>query len=61
MFGHPGGMRTNGVCHCLDELRELYGMDREGLYWRVRRGLLRLRMRAERAEAALHDAEERAL
>lgn len=51
VFGHPGGMHTNGGCHCLDELRELYGADPDGLYARVRSALLRLRMRTERAEA----------
>lgn len=51
VFGHPAGsMHTNGGCKCLDELRELYGVDSDGLYARVRSGLLRLRMRLERAE-----------
>lgn len=47
VFGHPGGMHTNGGCHCLDELRDLYGPD--GLYARVRQGLLRLRMLLDQA------------
>lgn len=53
VFGHPGGMYTNGGCKCLDELRELYGADADGLYARVRSALLRLRMRLERAEAGV--------
>lgn len=49
VFGHPGGMHTNGGCHCLDELRELYGPGPDGLYARVRRGLLRLRILLDQA------------
>lgn len=51
VFGHPGGAHTNGGCHCLDELRDLYGPGHEGLYARVRQGLLRLRLLLEARNA----------
>lgn len=54
VFGHPGGMHTNGGCHCLDELRELYGVDPDSMYSRVRKGLLRLNRLLAQAEEGSH-------
>jgi hypothetical protein len=41
-----GGMHVNDTC---DELKELYGMDYDSLYSRVKRGLLRLQVMLKEA------------
>ncbi len=52
VFGHPGGMHTNGGCICLVGITRYNGPDQ---MQRVRKGIRALQAKVKQLEAALEE------